>query len=57
MIKLDLIDKHSYNQIRDKDLKHAHLRLVIVGVKGLQREILGAKALISLYDNQFINIK
>lgn len=33
MIKLDLIDKHSYNQISDKDLEQAYLELVIIGVK------------------------
>lgn len=57
MVKLDLIDKHSYNHIKDKDLKHAHLGLVIIGVKGLHRENLGAKVLIYLYDNQFTNIE
>lgn len=43
MIKLDLIDKHSYNQISNNDLQQAHLGLVIIGVKGLHRENVGAK--------------
>ena len=48
MIKLDLINKHSYNQIKDKDLKYAHLWLVVIEVKWLHRKNLGAKALICL---------
>lgn len=53
MIKLDLRDKLSYNQISDKDHKQ---RLVIIGVKAIHRENLGAKTLVCVYDSWFTNI-
>ena len=46
MVKLDLTEKNSYKQINDRNLKHAHLGLIIIGVKGLHRENLGTKTLI-----------
>ena len=57
MIKLNLIDKHSYNHNRDKELIHTHLGLVIIGLKRLHRENLSAKPLIYLHDNRFTNIE
>ena len=50
LIKLYLIDKYSYNKISDKELKHDHLGLIIIVVKGLQRETLDVKALVYLYN-------
>ena len=50
LIKLYLIDKYSYNKISDKELKHDHLGLVIIVVKGLHRENLDVKASVYLYD-------
>lgn len=57
IVKLDLIEEDCFKQLKNEELSQAHLGLILVRVKGMHSETLGAKVLVCLYDNRFNSLE
>lgn len=55
--KTDLIEEDCFKQLKNEELSQAHLGLILVRVKGMHSETLGAKVLVCLYDNRFNSLE
>jgi len=57
-INLNLIGPESARSLRQKNnYRLAHLGLIVIGIKGLTRKYVGAKALIVIYDDRWTDVK